>query len=81
MPIASLIAIYFILWWVCLFAVLPIGAKSQVDAGEVHPGSEPGAPSLLRLWPKLLATSVLALVVMLLLMWGMSNPVLREYWT
>ena len=77
----SWLAVYFILWWVCLFAVLPFGARNQSDTGEVVKGTEPGAPLLFRLWPKLLATSVLAAIVMVLLMWGLSNPLLQRYWS
>lgn len=80
MHIASMIAIYFVLWWLCLFIVLPIGARSQIDAGTIVTGSEPGAPAFLKMWPKFLATSVLAAVVLSLLMWGLSNPILQEYW-
>ncbi|HEY1545912.1 MAG TPA: DUF1467 family protein [Xanthobacteraceae bacterium] len=38
------LAIYFVAWWIVLFAVLPFGARSQQDAGEVVPGTDPGAP-------------------------------------
>ena len=37
---ATIIAIYFIVWWVCLFIVLPFGVRNQVDTGEIVPGSE-----------------------------------------
>jgi predicted secreted protein len=43
--ISSSIAIYFVIWWTTLFAVLPLGIRSQVEAGEISPGSDPGAPS------------------------------------
>lgn len=79
MPIFTYAAVYFIVWSVCLFAVLPWGAHSQRDAGSVVPGSEAGAPALLRLWPKFLATTILAAVVTALLFWALSNPILREY--
>lgn len=79
MQIVTLAAIYFIVWSVCLFAVLPWGARSQRDAGEVIPGSEAGAPALLRLWPKFLITTLLAAVVTALILWGLSNPILQEY--
>ena len=49
----SYAALYFVLWWLCLFIVLPFGARNQEDAGEVVRGTEPGAPVLFRLWPKL----------------------------
>ena len=80
MPILSMVAIYFVVWWLCLFAVLPFNVRNQVDAGEVFKGSEPGAPAVLRLWPKLLITTLLAGVVTALLFWGLSNPLLQEYW-
>ncbi|MDP1730088.1 MAG: DUF1467 family protein [Devosia sp.] len=80
MPTLSMVAIYFVVWWLCLFLVLPFKVRNQVDAGEVFKGSEPGAPAVLRLWPKLLVTTLLAGVVTAFLFWGLSNPVLREYW-
>ena len=80
MPVVSLVAIYFVVWWLCLFVVLPFKVHNQVDAGVIFKGSEPGAPALLRLWPKLLITTLLAAVVTALVLWGLSNPLLREYW-
>jgi len=81
MQIGTIIAIYFVLWWVCLFVILPIGARSQHEAGDVFPGSEPGAPALFRFWPKIIATSLLAAVVQVVMMWVLANPILQQYWT
>jgi hypothetical protein len=39
------IALYFVIWWTVLFAVLPFGVRSQAEAGDVVSGSEPGAPA------------------------------------
>jgi len=61
--IATVIAIYFIIWWVVLFAVLPWGVKSQQESGEVAPGTEPGAPAAHRIGMKLLYTTITASVV------------------
>ncbi len=80
MQIATYFAIYFIVWWLCLFIVLPFRVRNQVDAGSWQAGTERGAPVLFRLWPKLLATSLLALVVTGLLLWGLTNEWLQEYW-
>lgn len=80
MQIGSIIAIYFVVWWLSLFMVLPFKVYNQVDAGQVTPGTEPGAPALLRLWPKLLITSLLAGALTALLLWGLTHPVLMEYW-
>lgn len=81
MSIVTVIAIYFVVWWLCLFLVLPFRVRNQVDAGEWIQGTERGAPAgLFRLWPKLLATTLVAAVVTGLLLWGLSNPGLQEYW-
>ena len=52
------IAIYFIIWWIVLFIVLPWGVRSQQESGEVAPGTDPGAPARSRIWRKLLWTTV-----------------------
>ncbi|RIK88368.1 MAG: DUF1467 domain-containing protein [Hyphomicrobiales bacterium] len=47
----SIAAIYFILWWVVLFAMLPFGVKTQEEDGEVTLGtvaSAPRGPHMLR---------------------------------
>ena len=58
MSITTAIAVYFVLWWVVLFAVLPWGVRSQEESGEVVPGTDPGAPTLPALWRKLMWTTV-----------------------
>ena len=63
MAVATVIAIYFIIWWVVLFAVLPWGVHSQHETGEVAPGTDPGAPAVHRIWRKLIWTTVIAGVV------------------
>ncbi len=80
MPIGSLIAVYFVLWWLCLFLILPLGVRTQSDTGTVVPGSEAGAPRRSHMALRLLANTVLAAVVMALALWALSNPVLQEYW-
>jgi predicted secreted protein len=80
MQIGSYIAIYFVLWWLCLFMVLPFGVRNQVDVGTIVRGTDPGAPIFLRLWQRLLATSVLAGILMALLLWGLSSTWLQQYW-
>jgi predicted secreted protein len=56
-------AIYFIIWWIVLFAVLPWGIQSQAESGEVVPGSDPGAPAVPRLLARLGWTTAVATVV------------------
>ena len=40
----SVAAIFFIIWWVVLFAVLPFGLHTQDDEGEVTLGTTSSAP-------------------------------------
>ena len=63
MSLATAIAIYFIIWWTVLFAVLPWGVRSQQESGEVTPGTDPGAPAVHRVWMKLILTTIVASVV------------------
>jgi predicted secreted protein len=81
MPWVTIFAVYFVVWWLVLFMVLPFKVHNQVDTGQITLGTEPGAPAILRLWPKLAITSVVALVFTLLLLWGLSQPLIREYWS
>ncbi len=74
-------AIYFIVWWTVLFAVLPFGVRGQHEDGEVTDGTEPGAPVVPRLGRKMAATSVLALGLTALMLWGLENPALQAYWS
>ena len=73
-------AIYFIVWWVCLFVVLPFGAKTQVDTGVVVPGTDPGAPVSARFWHTMLYTTLLSIPLTLLLLWALSADWLQRYW-
>ncbi len=53
-------ALYFLFWWLSLFMVLPFGVRSQVESGDVEPGTDPGAPRKTQLWRKFLINSILA---------------------
>ena len=63
MPIGTALAIYFLIWWVTLFAVLPWGVRNQEEAGEITPGTDPGAPAVHVLGRKLMWTTVVASTV------------------
>jgi predicted secreted protein len=70
------LALYFVIWWILLFAVLPFGIRSQVEAGEVVKGSEPGAPAAPALrekavWTTLVASTVLVIVAAVLPLSGL----------
>jgi predicted secreted protein len=63
MPITTAVAIFFLIWWVVLFAVLPWGIRSQHEGGEIAPGTDPGAPAIPHLWRKLLWTTLVAALI------------------
>jgi predicted secreted protein len=60
MSISFALAIYFILWWTVLFAVLPLGVRTQGEAGEVVPGTPESAPMHPRLIRVALITTVIS---------------------
>jgi predicted secreted protein len=63
MSTTTAIAIYFLIWWIVLFAVLPWGIRSQQESGEVAHGTDPGAPAIPRLMAKLGWTTVAATAI------------------
>ncbi len=63
MPVTTGFAIFFLIWWVVLFAVLPWGVRAQHESGEVSPGTDPGAPTVANLRGKLIWTTLVSVVV------------------
>ncbi|GBD47553.1 DUF1467 family protein [Methylopila sp. Yamaguchi] len=72
-PLVSWAAIYFVIWWITLFAILPFGMRSQFDAGEVIPGTEPSAPVRLRGWRIVGLTTLAATGVFLFVFWLLTQ--------
>jgi predicted secreted protein len=68
--LSTAFAIYFVLWWVVLFAVLPFGVRSQAENGEEIAGTDPGAPSAARMGRKLLWTTVVSAAIFGVGMWA-----------
>lgn len=67
MSVTTVVAIYFLVWWVTLFAVLPWGVRSQHEGGEIVPGTDPGAPAVHRVWRAMLWTTLIASVIFVIL--------------
>ena len=63
MQVTTVIAIYFMIWWISLFAVLPFGIRSQHEGEEFAEGTDPGAPIAARIGMKLVWTTVVATIV------------------
>jgi predicted secreted protein len=76
MPFASALAIYFVMWWTVLFAVLPWGVRSQAEEGDIVAGSDPGAPSQPRLVRIVLITTAASGVLFGVFYWLWTTGVI-----
>lgn len=59
MSIPFAIAVYVVIWWTVLFAVLPIGVRTQGEDGVVVPGTPASAPTR----PRLVRVAVITTIV------------------
>ena len=67
------LAIFFTIWWIVLFAVLPFGVRSQHEIADITPGTDPGAPVAPRLLLKAAITTGITCVLFAGLWWYMTN--------
>jgi predicted secreted protein len=68
MTITAGLAIYGVIWWIVLFAVLPLGVKPQIES-DIMPGTDVGAPQAHQMWRKALITTLIAALVWMLIAW------------
>ena len=74
----SIVAVYFIIWWLVLFIVLPWGASSAHELGEaVEPGSMKAAPVKPRILLKFAITTVLAGVIFATIYFIVASGVIK----
>lgn len=64
MNLLTVAAIYFVLWWICLFIVLPFGVRTQDEERDTILGTVGSAPLRPMLVRKALAATVLAAVLL-----------------
>ena len=60
LSITGAIVIYAVLWFMCLFIILPIRMTTQGDLGEVAPGTPASAPERPALKKRFLITTLVA---------------------
>lgn len=69
MPMSTItgsLALFFIIWWTTLFAILPFWVRSQAEdeaKGGIPAGTEPGAPQHPRLLRKVLVNTAVSVVI------------------
>ena len=66
MTLVSGIAIYFIIWWITLFGLLPVGLRTQAEENDVTLGTVASAPAKPRIGRAFLRTTVVASLIFLL---------------
>ena len=77
MKIPSMIAIYFVIWWITLFAVLPFGVRSAHEASAiVEEGHDAGAPMFHGLLIKAAVNTVIAAIVFAGIYWAYTHGLL-----
>lgn len=69
MSLAIGLAVYVIVWWIVLFAVLPWGVNTQEEVDSVVPGSAPSAPDHPMMLRKVIATTLISLVIFAGIYW------------
>lgn len=77
MSIFTAIAIYFIIWWITLFAILPWAVTSQHETINVTDGTEPSAPVKPYLLQKAIVTTIVSLVIFGFVYWVIVHSGLR----
>ena len=77
MPIYSIFAVYFIVWWLVIFVVLPFGIRTHEEEGNVLLGTTSSAPANLHLARKAIITSVISAIIV----YGIWYGYVKMGWT
>ena len=72
MSLTLSIAVYVVIWWTVLFAVLPIGVRTQGEDGSVVPGTPESAPTSPRLMRVMVLTTLVS-AVLFMLPWAVAK--------
>jgi predicted secreted protein len=74
MSLISIIAIYFVLWWIVLFAVLPFGVRNASETGsDVVEGHDTGAPVAPMLMKKAITTTIVSALIFAVFYWLVTS--------
>lgn len=63
------VAVYFVMWWTIMFAVMPFGVRTQVETGHVEPGTVGSAPARPHFAKSALRTTLVTSVIFAALYW------------
>lgn len=80
MTITGAIVLFAVIWFLTLFIMLPIGERSQSEAGEVVPGTPASAPEDAMMKKKLIWTTIVTVILWVILVGVIVSGVLKiEY--
>lgn len=68
MTIALGFALYFMIWWLVLFAVLPFGVVTQDESADVVPGTPGSAPTQFN-WRKVFVANTVVATLAFAVVW------------
>lgn len=78
------VVVFLIVWWLFFFTMLPIGVRSQEEAGDVVDGSEPGAPHApnmaRKMWWTTIATSIAWIFYFIITESGVLSQLMPHRW-
>lgn len=63
MTITAALVLFAAIWFITLFVVLPLGEKSQEEAGDVVPGTPASAPDDPKLKKKAIQVTIVAIAL------------------
>lgn len=76
MTVLTAFFIYLLIWWVVIFAVLPLGIERHEEHGK---GYDAGAPKNANIKKKLILTSAISAVILGIIIAGVELGIIR--WT
>lgn len=65
----TIIAVFFVVWWLTFVALANIGVKTQADEGNIVAGTPAGAPANARIGRNVLRTTIVASIIVGFVYW------------
>ena len=62
----SIVAIYVLFWWACLFLVLPFRLRQSAEPEAMVPGQAESAPPRFSMWRTILWTTIVSVLTFIL---------------
>lgn len=75
MSVTGGMVLFVVVWFMMMFIILPIRARSQAEDGKIVPGTPEGAPANFRLGRTALIVTLWALLV-----WAISVGIILSGW-